>query len=140
MGFLAGGTIISVTMPIVSALGLSTTESGLRRLAELSIGLRVIIVLTAGITEEIQYRGYLIERLNALTGRLGLSTAISWILFMLLHIRFWGLGGALQIGIASVVLYALYFWRRNLLACILMHVLNDAVAFLLIPTILQHVS
>ncbi len=137
IGFLAGGAIISVTMPIVSALGLSTTESGVRRLAELSIGLRVIIVLTAGITEEIQYRGYVIERL---TGRLGLSAAISWILFVLLHIWFWGLGGALQIGLASVVLYALYFWRRDLLACILMHVLNDAVALLLIPIILERVS
>lgn len=134
--FLAGGAIISGTIPLIRALGLRTVESGVQTLGQLPIELRVCLVLTAGITEEIRYRGYLIERVHALSGRLGLSVVISYLAFVAAHLPFWTLGGAIQIGLGSLVLYALYLKRRNLPACMLMHVLNDALAFLLIPGLL----
>ncbi len=136
IAFLLGGAIIMITMPLVSALGLGTTERGVQRLGEFSLGLRIMMVLTAGITEEIRYRGYLIERLNIFIKNINLSALISWMIFFILHFPVWGAGGAIQIGTASVVLYALYLWRRNLLACMLMHILNDAVAFLAVPAFL----
>lgn len=94
------------------------------------------MVLTAAVTEEIRYRGYLIEHLNSFTHRIGLSTLLSYLLFEALHFRFWGIGGMLQIGLGAIILYGLYLWRRNLLACMLMHALNNAVAFLVIPMFL----
>jgi len=138
IGFLLGGLIIMFTMPLVSALGLGSTEGGVRKLGEFSFLLRVGMVLTAGITEEILYRGYAIERLYALTGQPKLSAGIAYLVFVALHIPFWGLGGTIQIGLGSIILYALYLCRRNLLACMLMHLLNDAVAFLLVPVFLPN--
>jgi membrane protease YdiL (CAAX protease family) len=139
VGFLIAGALISGTIPLLKALGIGTTEAGVRRLGEFSFALRILIVLTAAITEEIQYRGYPIERLYKLTGSLPLSALITYIVFVGLHISFWTIGGAIQIGLGSLVLYAIYLWRRNLPACMLMHFLNNSVAFLLIPEFLKHV-
>ncbi len=135
-GFLIGGVIISLTIPFVNMLGLKSTEEGVRKIAEAPVLLRILAVLSAGITEEIRYRGYLIERLNNFTGSLNLSAFISYIFFVLAHIPFWTAGGAIQIGLASTVLYILYLKRRNLLACMLMHILNNLVAFLVVPALL----
>lgn len=134
IGFIVGAFSFFLTIPVVNALGLGTTSGGILELAQIPIPLRVGIVLTAGITEEILFRGYPIERLYSLTNRLGLSALIAYAAFVLLHIPFWGLGGAIQIGVWSIVITILYVKRRNLLACILMHILNDAYAFILLPT------
>ncbi|GIW33948.1 CPBP family intramembrane glutamic endopeptidase [Meiothermus sp.] len=138
LGFIVGAFSFILTMPLVNALGLGTTSSGISQLAQIPIVLRIGIVLTAGITEEILFRGYPIERINALTGRLGLSAFIAYVVFVLLHIPFWGLGGTIQIGVWSIVITILYVKRRNLLACMLMHILNDAYAFILLPLFAQY--
>lgn len=135
LGFLLGALAFAFTTPLVQALRLGDTGSGIARLAGLSIPFRVVIVLTAGITEEVLFRGYPIERLAAWTGRLGLSAALAYAVFVLLHLPFWGLGGTIQIGLWSVIVTWLYVRRRNLWPCILMHVLNDAYAFILLPTL-----
>lgn len=133
VGFVIGAFSFVLTTPLVSALGLGTTSGGIARLAQMPLALRVVIVITAGVTEEILFRGYPIERLNELTGSLGLAALIAYEAFVLLHIPFWGPGGAIQIGAWSIVVTLLYVWRRNLPACMLMHILNDAYAFLLLP-------
>ena len=132
-GFIIGAISFILTTPLINALSLGTTSGGIGQLAQLPIALRVGVVLTAGITEEILFRGYPIERLNNLTGHLGLSALIAYGVFVLLHIPFWGLGGTLQIGVWSIVVTILYVKRRNLPACMLMHILNDAYAFILLP-------
>lgn len=136
VGFLVGGLLISGTIPLIRSLGLTTTEAGLQKLGQLPFDLRILIVITSALTEEIQYRGYPIERLLRLTGNLNLSAAITYAIFVFLHISFWTLGGAIQIGLGSLVLYAFYLWRRNLLGCMLIHFLNNSVAFLLLPELL----
>lgn len=133
VGFVVGALSFILTMPIVNALGLGTTSVGITQLAQVPIFLRVAVVITAGITEEILFRGYPIERLSSLTGRLGLGAFISYMVFVLLHIPFWGIGGTIQIGVWSLIVTLLYVKRRNLPACILMHILNDAYAFILLP-------
>ncbi len=136
VGFVVGALTFIFTLPLVNALGLGTTSEGIAQLAQTPIALRVAIVITAGITEEILFRGYPIERLTEMTGRIGWGAGIAYIAFVLLHIPFWGLGGTIQIGIWSLVVTALFVWRRNLPACMLMHILNDAYAFILLPTLL----
>ncbi len=81
------------------------------------------MVLTAGITEEILFRGYPIERLYELTGNMYIAAFLPWLAFTLLHVYFRGVGGAIQIG------------ARSIPACMTMHILNDACAFLLLPYI-----
>lgn len=135
VGFIIGALTFVLTAPLVNALGLGTTSAGILELAQMPIALRIGIVLTAGITEEIMFRGYPIERINSLTkGRLGISALIAYVVFVLLHIPFWGLGGTLQIGVWNLLITILYVKRRNLPACMLMHILNDAYAFILLPT------
>jgi membrane protease YdiL (CAAX protease family) len=139
LGFVIGAISFMLTGPIVNALGLGTTSAGIMQLAQVPFLLRMAVVLTAGITEEIMFRGYPIERLHTLTGRLGLSAALAYIVFVLLHIPFWGLGGTIQIGVWSIIVTLLYIKRRNLPACMLMHILNDAYAFLLLPMFAQYI-
>ena len=133
-GFLLGAVSFIITTPLVSLLGLGTTGSGIAQLAQVPVALRVAIVFTAGITEEILFRGYPIERFHSMSGRIFLGAGIAYLAFVLLHIPFWGLGGTIQIGVWSLIVTALYVWRRNLLACMLMHILNDAYAFILLPS------
>lgn len=133
VGFIVGAISFMFTTPLVEALGLSTTTAGIAELAQTPIALRVLIVITAGITEEILARGYPIERLAHLTGRPIWGAVIGYVAFVLPHIPLWGLGGTIQIGVWSIIVTALYVKRRNLPACILMHILNDAYAFILLP-------
>jgi membrane protease YdiL (CAAX protease family) len=138
VGFLLGALVFGITTPVIKALHLTGTESGILQLGKLPILFRLAIVLTAGITEEIIFRGYVIERLNILTGRIGWGAAIGYFVFVVLHLPFWGWGGTIQIGLWSLVVTILYVKRRNLPACMLMHVLNDAYAFLLLPNLLAN--
>lgn len=135
-GFLAAGALVYVTMPLIEALGLDTLQSGVIRISRLSIPLRLAAALTAGITEEILFRGYLVERLAALTGRLDVGVVLSWLLFSLFHLPGWGVGGAIQIAILSSVIYLVYLRRRSVVPCILLHVANDLYAFLVVPSMI----
>lgn len=133
VAFLAGAVSFVFTAPIINALGLGTTSGGITQLAQVPISLRIGIVITAGVTEEILFRGYPIERLKDFTGSLAWGAVIAYLAFVLLHIPFWGMGGTIQIGVWSIIVTVLYVKLRNLLSCMLMHILNDAYAFILLP-------
>jgi membrane protease YdiL (CAAX protease family) len=135
-GFVVGVVTFMITGPIVQALGLGDVGGGIDFLAQLPVWARLGIAVTAGVTEEVLFRGFLIERLYALTGHLGLAGAISYAIFVLLHLPFWGMGGTIQIGVWSLLVTYLYVKRRNLPACILMHTLNDAFAFIIVPILM----
>lgn len=135
LGFVVGAISFILTTPLVTALGLGTTSTGIEQLAQTPIALRIAVVITAGVTEEIVSRGYPIERITEMSGHIGWGAGIAYIAFVLLHLPFWGLGGTIQIGVWSLIVTILYVWRRNLPACMLMHILNDAYAFILLPTL-----
>lgn len=131
--FVIGVVIFPLTTPVVEALGLGTTEGGIGFLGQLSVWMLVAIAVTAGVTEEILFRGYLLERVGEAAGALWVGAVVSAILFTLLHVPLWGVGGALQIGVWTIIVTVLYVRTRDLGACILMHVLNDLFAFIVIP-------
>ena len=89
------------------------------------------MVLTAGITEEIIFRGYLIEKVNILTNHLIFSAILSYIFFIIFHIPFWGVGGAIQISFWAIPITILYAKRRNLTTCIVVHLVYDGAILLL---------
>ncbi len=132
-GFFVGILSFALTTPLIRKLHLNTTSEGVTRLATVPLGLRVVLVLTAGIAEEIMFRGYAIERLTALTGSLAIGAGMAYLVFVLLHLSFWGPGGTIQIGVWTLLVTILYVLQRNLWPCILMHILNDAYAFILMP-------
>lgn len=132
-GFGAGILSFALTAPILAALHLKSVNTGISSLAHVSLGYRIIIVLTAGTCEEILFRGYAIERIAELTGSLASGAVTAWLIFTISHVFFWGTGGAIQIGAWAAITTALYLWRRNLPSCMIMHILNDGFAFILIP-------
>jgi len=95
-----------------------------------SFPLRVGMVVTAAVTEEIDSRGYLIERLQAITGSASLAAVLAYFVFLLEHVASWDLAHALRTTLWITPLILLYLWRRNLPACMSLHFLVDATAFL----------
>ena len=89
-----------------------------------AIPVTVLTVMRAGIAEEVLYRGFAIERLQALTGNRRVAAGVPLILFAAFHYR-QGLAG---IGIAfllGAILTVFYLWKRDLLANIFGHFLTD---------------
>jgi uncharacterized protein len=86
------------------------------------------VIATAGITEEILFRGYLLERLGRLAGRGAVGVLGSLVAFGLVHLPAWGPGASIHITTWAAVVTGLYVWRRNLVACMLVHLLNDGLA------------
>src|SRR5262245_13120675 len=139
-GFVAATLLVLITMPIATTLELGTVERGVRGLAPVSPWLRALLSVTAGVTEEILFRGFLVERLGQQLGRFGAASVLSWALFTALHLPFWGTGGALQIGAISLVFYFVYWMRRSLAPCVMLHVANDLYAFLIVPLLMPEFS
>lgn len=121
------GILLSLLVPLLTLLIASVVPASddgtIAQVTEsVPVWLLFISIVTAAITEEILYRGYLLERLIERTGSLWLSAAISVIFFVLVHISGWNwqhvLGVVLPLGI---ILTGLYLWRRNLIFVIIVH-------------------
>ena len=86
----------------------------------------LLSVVTAGVTEEIFFRGYPLERLLESTGNKWISACVSLVFFVAIHATGWNIahivGVVIPLGIA---LTGLYFWKRNLLFVMVIHVIID---------------
>ena len=94
---------------------------------KLPLWLITLIVLRAGVVEELFYRGYAIERLQAVGLKPAWAAGIPLVIFALGH---WT-GGAANILIALVlgaILSAFYLWRRDLVANMIGHGTVDFIA------------
>ncbi len=125
--------VATVTTGALHSIAPPPSSAGLATVLRLSLPVIVALIVTTAITEEVLYRGYSIERLRELTGRLWLAIPISFALFVWPHVAFFGPHWLLYHGLTPVLIYALYVWRRNLWACMLMHLLGNAM--LLIPAL-----
>lgn len=100
-------------------------------LQSLSLALKIAIVLRAAIFEEVFYRGFMIERLNAIFGSRTAAAALSWAAFTAAHLGYWGWGSILLAGFGGAVLTGLYLWRRDLVSNVIAHGLTDAISLLI---------
>lgn len=124
-GFLLGIVCLVVAGGLIALTGFTGGEAG-KAFGKLPIWLLALIVLRAGVVEELCYRGYAIERLHALGLPRGLAAGVPLIIFGVGH---WT-GGWANIVIALVLgaILALYFiWRRDLVANMVGHWLVDFV-------------
>ncbi len=135
--FVLGAASYPFTTPLLESLGFETTVGGIEQLAMYPFLFVLVLALTAAVTEELLYRGFPIERIIELTGSTVLGAGITVFFFVLFHIPYWGLGGALQISVNAVLLTLLYVWRRNVIACIIAHAITDIYAFIIIPQYLS---
>ncbi len=123
--------ISTATSIVLNIIAPPAQNKGLDTITNLPLPVLIALILTTGITEEILFRGYPIKRLQELTGRGWLAVLISFSIFVLPHIRFFGPEWLLYNGTGVVLLYVLYVWRRNLWPCMIMHILGNAL--LLVP-------
>ena len=115
---LVGGALVALTH-----YGHSESATALDKLP---LWLVTLIVIRAGVLEELFYRGYAIERLNALGLSRFWSATIPLVIFSIGH---WT-GGWANILIAfalGAILAAFYLWRRDLVANMIGHGLVDFV-------------
>ncbi|MFY9904279.1 MAG: CPBP family intramembrane glutamic endopeptidase [Terriglobales bacterium] len=128
---LAWGVVIAIACIVPAAVLVKLTGYGhgaaSQAFAKLPVWVVCIVVLRAGVVEELFYRGYAIERLRAVgAGRIA-SWAIPLAIFSAAH---WT-GGAANILIALVlggILAAFYLWRQDLVSNMFGHFLVDFVA------------
>ena len=119
--------------PLWEALGTADAmQDGMASFAAFSVPERVFVAGTAGVTEELPYRGYAIERVTALTGIPLLAAAVSLVAFLAAHVGdHWSRAAAVQMAQPTAVLLALYLWTHSLPVVMAVHALNDVVGLLL---------
>ena len=125
---LAWGGVIAVVCAVlafgIAALTHYTGGQSGAALGKLPLWLVTLIVLRAGVLEELFYRGYAIERLQALGLNRFWAAIIPLVIFGFAH---WT-GGWANIVIALVlgaVLTLFYLWRRDLVANMIGHFAVD---------------
>lgn len=122
---------------LLSIVAPQKDNDGVATIAALGLGGVMILIVTAAVTEEIVYRGYLAERLGALLGRGAYprlaGAAASLAVFVAPHVSFFGPSWLLHQLPGTLALAAIALFRRNLPAAMLLHLLINAP--ILIPTI-----
>jgi membrane protease YdiL (CAAX protease family) len=128
---LAWGLVIAVACLIPAGALSAFTGYGhgqaSQAFAKLPLWVVTIVVIRAGVVEELCYRAYPIERLQVL----GFGRWISWLVPLLIFGLAHWTGGAANILIALVlggILTAFYQWRRDLLSNMFGHFLVDFAA------------
>jgi membrane protease YdiL (CAAX protease family) len=116
---------------VINLNGTGSWTAGQRSLTGLPTWyLAVTVVVVAG-GEEWLYRGYALERLQALTGNAWLAGLVSLLAFGFAHLPLWGIAAALTTVVSGGILTALYIWRRDVSFLILAHVLTDLYGLIL---------
>jgi membrane protease YdiL (CAAX protease family) len=123
-------SVILTFAVIAPALGLKQNMTATAAIVQVPLWLLLTTPIVAGVTEEIIYRGYAIERLSFLTGRRWLGALLAGAMFLIAHWS-WGPLQLILVAFATVILTGLYLWRRDLLCCMLAHMLADLIGFAL---------
>jgi CAAX protease family protein len=103
-----------------------------KRYDQVSLWALTLMVLRAGIVEEVCYRGYVIERLETISHNWLIYFVLPLVLFGIFHYK-QGLGGIIIATVAGAILAVLYLKRRDLKANIITHFLVDFVPNVLLP-------
>ena len=137
MGLALAAVIMWVLTPfnvwLLGKLGLGGFEEGIATARRMPTWLLAFAVLTAGVVEEVLYRGFPLERLAEATGSAALAGAITVLVFALVHWPTWGAGPVLSFVVSGVVVTAFYVWQRDLTATIVAHVVVDAMGLIVVP-------
>jgi len=126
--FLSGFALQSVGLPSLRSLQPLIKGYGFATLFGL--------FLTGTFLEEVFYRGYLIERMTILTKHRWAAAFVSWLLFMLIHLKFFGVGPTIDTSIISAALVLVYLKEKSIWPCIVVHGINDLLAFLIFPLLI----
>ena len=132
IGILGCAVALAIGLMAVSMLGLRFGSAQGTVSVKLPMWLTIIVLLRAGIVEELFYRGYAIGRLQQLTGSKAVAVIVPLLLFAGSHYS-QSAGGVLITFLMGAVLTALYLWKRNLLLVMLTHFLVDFIPNVILP-------
>ena len=96
------------------------------------MGVSLLLYARAGIAEEVFYRGYAIERIEALTGSRAMAAAVPLLIFAGSHFS-QGVAGLLITFTIGAIATAIYLWKRNLVILIAAHFMVDFIPNVLLP-------
>jgi membrane protease YdiL (CAAX protease family) len=141
---LGWGVLVYVLVLVVSSISGFVLQSvglpSLRSLQPLLQGYGLItlfgLFLTGTFLEEVFYRGYLIERMTILIRHRWIAAFVSWLLFMMVHLKFFGVGPTIDTSVISGALVLLYMKEKSIWPCIVVHGINDVLAFLIFPLLM----
>ncbi len=84
----------------------------------------VVASATAGICEELAFRGFLLKQFHALTGNIAVAVLAQGLVFGLFHF-YQGWRNVVVIGVLGALFGVLAAWRRNLRANVVVHAWAD---------------
>lgn len=119
----------AVYLGLLPALGMSE-DSQVNTLMATPLWWRIISTVRAAVAEEVFYRGYGLQRVEALSGKSWLGGSLSCVLFTLAHVPTWGWIHVVPALIGGTILTLLFLKRRNLWVNIGCHFLVDLTAIL----------
>ena len=125
---LAGWAIIGLTQRAFGGSQVTDSELFLK-FTSVAPAYRAFLVLTAGVTEEVLFRGYAIGVGAELFGSVWVALALSLTIFVAAHFR-WGASHLISVTWVGLVLSGLFVFSGDLLACIVAHTLLDFGLFL----------
>ncbi len=94
--------------------------------------LAFVMIVVVAVSEETIFRGYLISRFGELTRSPGAAILLSALVFSLGH-GYEGSAGVVTVGIVGMIFGVIYYWRRSIIAPMVMHFMLDGVSILLLP-------
>ena len=135
LGLVFAGILIFIYAPllmwVIQTLNLPGFDHGLDKLSSMPSWYLILAVVIGGITEEVLYRGYAIERLSHLTGYYLTGSLFALVAFGVAHVPLWGWTPALTTVISGGVLTLFYVWTGDLLPCIIAHIITDSVGIIM---------
>ncbi|MDQ3245686.1 MAG: CPBP family intramembrane metalloprotease [Pseudomonadota bacterium] len=115
---------------IAPALGFRQNMAATAAITQVPLWLMITTAIVAGISEEILYRGYAIERLEFLTGNRWIAGFVAAAAFLILHVA-WGGTQMIVVAFGTTIFVGLYLWRRDLPCVMIAHILADMIGFTL---------
>jgi membrane protease YdiL (CAAX protease family) len=90
----------------------------------IEVAMWILVSIVAGVTEELQSRGYLQQQLHALSGSIVFAVIAQGLVFGSGH-SYQGWRQVIVISVLGILYGALAAWRRNLRANIIAHAWSD---------------
>lgn len=120
-----------VLVPLGAAPGTATVDA----LHALPLLQRASVVAAAAVSEEVLFRGFLMERVMELTGRAWPAVAGTVVLFVGGHAAHFGPSTLFLQAVVTLVFALLYLWRRDLTGPIVLHALLDGWGLIAVPVL-----
>lgn len=138
VGVVCGGVVVTFVASAAiqratSALGFGGVAEGetLERVSDRSTAAILTTGVTAGVTEELVFRGFLIERLVRLTGSPAVAGVASLVAFGAVHYGYWDLEETVEITAQGAVLVGIYLLVPSVIALAAIHAIHDVLGMVL---------